>query len=142
MIECLVLGDSIAVGVSRQLPNCESIAEVGINSRNYYNTYISQVTDANSYIVSLGANDGYTNTAEWIPQLRREFPRHAQVVWLVPANNREAILAIVGLSAQYNDSTVLLTDFPLAKDGVHPTGSGYNMIAQESMRLLSYGDNR
>ena len=142
MLECLILGDSIAVGVSRQLPNCESIAEVGINSRNYYNTYISQIADANSYIVSLGANDGYTNTAEWIPQLRREFPRHAQVVWLVPANNREAILAIVSLSAQYNDNTVLLTDFPLAKDGVHPTGSGYNMIAQESMRLLSYGDNQ
>ena len=142
MLECLILGDSIAVGVSRQLPNCESVAEVGINSRNYYNTYIGQVADANNYIVSLGANDGYTNTAEWIPQLRREFPRHAQVVWLVPANNREAILAIINLSSQYNDNTVLLTDFPLAKDGVHPTGSGYNMIAQESMRLLSYGENQ
>lgn len=142
MLECLILGDSIAVGVSRQLPNCESVAESGINSRNYYNTYIGQVADANNYIVSLGANDGYTNTAKWIPQLRQEFPRHAQVVWLVPANNREAIIAVLDLSKQYNDNIVLLTDFPLAGDGVHPTGSGYNMIAQESMRLLSYGDNQ
>lgn len=142
MLECLILGDSIAVGVSRQLPNCESVAEGGINSRNYYNTYISQVADAKNYIVSLGANDGYTNTAEWIPQLRQEFPRHAQVVWLVPANNREAIIAVLDLSKQYNDNIVLLTDFPLSGDGVHPTGSGYNMIAQESMRLLSYRDTQ
>ena len=137
MIECLILGDSIAVGVSRRLTECEVIAEVGINSLNYYNVYMDQVRGADSYIISLGANDGYTNTAEVIPRLREQLPNRAEVVWLVPANNKEAIEAVINLSEQYGDNTLRLTDFPLAGDGVHPTGAGYNMLAEESVRLLS-----
>jgi lysophospholipase L1-like esterase len=136
MLECLILGDSIAVGVSRRLPECEVIAEVGINSFDYYNVYVSQVGNANRYIISLGANDGYTNTAEAISKLRERLARHAKVVWLVPANNREAIEAVLDLSARYGDNTLRLTDFPLAGDEVHPTGTGYNILAEESMKLL------
>lgn len=136
MLECLILGDSIAVGVSYRLPECEVIAEIGINSFDYYNVYVGQVGNANRYIISLGANDGYTNTAEVIPKLRERLPKRAKVVWLVPANNREAIEAVLDLSARYGDNTLRLTDFPLAGDGVHLTGTGYNMLAEESMRLL------
>ena len=135
MIECFILGDSIAVGVSRRLSECEVVAEVGINSLNYYNVYMDQVEDANSYIISLGANDGYTNTAEVIPRIREQLPKHAEVVWLVPANNKEAIEAVINLSEQYGDNTLRLTDFPLAGDGVHPTGTGYNRIAEELRRM-------
>ena len=135
MIECFILGDSIAVGVSRRLSECEVVAEVGINSLNYYNVHINQVRDANSYIISLGANDGYTNTAEVIPKIREQLPQHAEVVWLVPANNKEAVEAVINLSEQYGDNTLRLTDFPLAADGVHPTGTGYNRIAEELRRM-------
>jgi hypothetical protein len=38
----MILGDSIAVGISQQRPQCVSYAKVGINSRQYVNKNITK----------------------------------------------------------------------------------------------------
>ena len=140
MLECLILGDSIAVGIHQQLPACEYVAEVGINSYNYYKKYVTKVAESNKYIISLGANDLGMDTYTWIEKLRAELPWDANVVWIVPANNNEATNSIVYLTSKYPDEVVFIENFPLAKDRVHPTIKGYSMIAEDAMRYLAYND--
>jgi len=57
MLECLILGDSIAVGVAQFRPECVAYAKGGINSRQWVNSYITKNRSANTVIISLGSND-------------------------------------------------------------------------------------
>ena len=54
--QCLVLGDSLAQGVSIYAPQCEARTRVGINSQAFANLY-PQAGVAWSALISLGAND-------------------------------------------------------------------------------------
>ena len=57
MLECLIVGDSIAVGVSQVRPECQSIAKSGINSRDWNNKHLHKLKPARTLVISLGAND-------------------------------------------------------------------------------------
>ena len=56
MVPCLIMGDSIAVGVGQARPECSTIAEVGINSARYLQT-LHGARHAQTVIISLGVND-------------------------------------------------------------------------------------
>jgi hypothetical protein len=53
---CLSLGDSLAVGVGQQLPDCRVEAEVGITSTRYVVEHRSPHY-ADRVVISLGVND-------------------------------------------------------------------------------------
>ena len=57
MLECLIVGDSIAVGVSQVRPECASIAKSGINSRDWVTHNLGKLEPAKTLIISLGANE-------------------------------------------------------------------------------------
>ena len=57
MLECLIIGDSIGVGVSQVRTECMSIVKSGINSNTWKNTNITKLQPAKVLIISLGAND-------------------------------------------------------------------------------------
>lgn len=48
MLECLILGDSIAVGTHQARPECAVYARGGINSRDFVNRYIGKDLVADS----------------------------------------------------------------------------------------------
>ena len=58
MLECLIVGDSIAVGTATARPECVAYAKGGINSYQWLNKNIDKTPlIAKTVIISLGSND-------------------------------------------------------------------------------------
>ena len=58
MIDCLIIGDSIARGVAQAAPlECSSLTHVGINSREFNRRYNTRDFIAKTVVISLGSND-------------------------------------------------------------------------------------
>ena len=76
MIECLILGDSIAVGIGQHRPDCAVIAKVGITSQNWLKNYNNHPTFNKPYkvvTISLGSNDfKASHTAESLYDIRNK----------------------------------------------------------------------
>jgi hypothetical protein len=132
MIECLILGDSIAVGISQMRPECVVQAKSGINSEDYANSLYRhfEVAPAKKTIISLGSNDGYVESYGSMLALRELIK--GDVVWILSANNEESRYAALTIAEKFKDWVVDTRAYPLSKDGVHPTGTGYKMIAEET----------
>lgn len=130
MIHCLVLGDSIAVGVGTARPDCTTTARIGITSEAFVQTMLTP-EDADTLIVSLGANDdGTVHTEDNLRQLRQTI-RARTVIWLLPGlkDPQRAVIRAVALS--YNDR-VIDTRPQAGPDHLHPSGTGYRIIADET----------
>ena len=124
MLECLILGDSIGLGISTYLPKCKKQVRIGITSSSFNKWYVKKVSS--KYIVSLGSNDFSINTYEELLKLRLSLD--GQVIWIVPnKNNREAVFKI---SLEFGDSYFDISGTSISKDGVHPTANGYKEIAR------------
>jgi lysophospholipase L1-like esterase len=128
MLECLILGDSIAVGIAQHRPECAVYAQVGITSRGWNNKYLVKKPDAKTTVVSLGTND-YSETATFreLYALRQTLP--SKVVWILPANGVDRQTAVVKIAQMYNDATVVIPE--LSKDKIHPTARGYRELAEQ-----------
>ena len=133
MIECLILGDSIAVGIGQMRPECVVQAKSGINSEDYANGLYRHfvLTESKKTIISLGSNDGYVES--YGPMLALRELISGDVIWILSANNEESRYAALVIAKQFGDSVVDTRAYPLSKDGVHPTGTGYKMIAAETI---------
>ena len=114
MIDCIVIGDSIAVGVGSVSPNCSTIAKVGINSKNY-NIHYNHIPTANTTVISLGSNDGNMDFSKYLESLRKKIK--GNVIWILPANNAKARNIVIKIASKYNDRTVRITN---TIDNVHP----------------------
>jgi len=140
MIDCLILGDSIAVGTHMYRPECVAYAKGGINSwqwnkQNLEGDRGNNLT-ANNIIISLGSNDhAGVKTRRELERMRAAV--HAKrVFWILPAGNLKAggvdidsIQQIVEDIANRNrDWIVRIPD--VSQDGIHPTGRGYKEIAR------------
>ena len=126
MIPCLIIGDSIAVGVGQALPECRTEARVGITSNQFVHQLLSP-QQADRIVISLGVNDG--NSAFTIANLERvrESVRGHSVYWLLPAHHEHARAAIRTVAARFGDW--LIDCAPTAgPDGLHPTGTGYRAL--------------
>jgi lysophospholipase L1-like esterase len=138
MLDCLIVGDSIAVGVKQQRPECVSYAHGGWNSWQWNKKYQSTPLNAKTVIISLGSNDHqYVRTLLELQQLRQR-TKADRVFWILPAGNLKAsavdiadIQKMVTLVAeQYNDTVLPITR--LQKDGIHPSWAGYKEIAEKT----------
>ena len=133
MLECLVLGDSIASGVGQARPECETMARVGITSGAYINDLFPLVSHtAQSAVISLGVNDDIS--VDTIANLRlvRRSLSVPNVVWLLPGlkeNVRQAIRAV----ARENGDQLVETRPYVGPDHLHPSGTGYRIIAEQTI---------
>jgi lysophospholipase L1-like esterase len=128
MLECLIIGDSIAVGIGQYRPDCVVEAKVGINSRNYIKTYTLPKSELT--VISLGSNDlGMSNQYSVLYNLRSEIK--GNVLWILPANNDEARNNILTIASIHNDKVADIRQLPLSKDGVHPTTKSYETLAKQ-----------
>lgn len=128
MLECLILGDSIAVGTGLYRPKCKVLVQQGITSKGWNMSYLKSTLDAKTVIISLGSNDhSNINTREELLTLRKKV--HAEkVYWIMPAIKPNIQDIIKDIAKKNGD---LIVEIPnLSYDGIHPTMSGYKKIAE------------
>jgi lysophospholipase L1-like esterase len=129
MIDCLILGDSIAVGTHRFYNECQMVAKGGINS-SVFNKQHSENFNSKNVIISLGSNDYKgIKTLQELKSLRDRVDPNAKVFWIVPAI-KPHIQDIVKLLAEQNHDTIVYIN-ELQPDKVHPTVNGYKDIVNQ-----------
>ena len=135
MIECLILGDSLAVGVGQIRKECVTHAVSGINSYNYVNRYVLHTkgdTQAKTVIISLGSNDlQNVNTYEELDTLR-QLVTGDKVYWILPNIKETKRRAVWDVARKYNDWVIDARGYDRSSDAVHPTYKGYKGIADET----------
>jgi lysophospholipase L1-like esterase len=139
MLECLIIGDSIAVGTANVRPDCVSYAKGGINSYQWVNQNIGKTPlQAKTVIISLGSNDHKGVKTEKELETIRALTKADRVYWILPAgvhpkNNIpvETIQTMVKKVAEKH-SDIVLPITHLQKDGIHPSWAGYKELAEKT----------
>ena len=134
MLECLIVGDSIAVGVSQVRPECQSIAKSGINSRDWTGKHLQKLRPTRILIISLGANDYKgINTEGHIRSLRTN-AQADRVFWLLPSQRLKPrqVEAVSQVAAEFGDTIIPRPESNISSDGVHPTYKGYKILAEQT----------
>jgi lysophospholipase L1-like esterase len=136
MFECLILGDSIGVGLHQFMPKCQSISKGGWNTWQWNKSYLKNDLTSEVVIISLGSNDHkHIKTQVELEKLREKVKAN-RVYWVLPAGNLPAGgLSIIEvqriikmIAAVYGDQIIPIQG--LQKDGIHPTWEGYKQIAK------------
>ena len=132
MLECMIIGDSIAVGVSQQRQECITLSENGINSANWLKKYGTHMHQAGVYVISLGANDYTIDTLPNIEKIRAKVKANV-VFWLLPRIDRvpKAYEAVKEIAKRYGDR-VIERPKDISPDGIHPTVKGYKELADKT----------
>jgi lysophospholipase L1-like esterase len=137
VLECLIVGDSIAVGTKMFMPECQLQGKGGINTWQFNKMYKGSFY-ADTVIISLGSNDhkGVKTYDELFEMRQRVGAKN--VFWVLPAGNLPAggvpiakIQSIVKEIAEYHGDTVLPIT-RLQPDGIHPSWAGYKDIAEKA----------
>jgi lysophospholipase L1-like esterase len=126
LIPCLLIGDSIALGVGHTLPECRTEARVGITSWQFVDRLLSP-READRVVISLGVNDGLSRYTIPCLQRVRESVRGGAVYWLLPAHHHHARAAIEAVAARFGDRLIDCAP-EVGPDGLHPTGAGYRRL--------------
>ena len=126
MLECLILGDSIAKGISDVRPECAAYVQSGINSRDWNDRFVKKVSPARSTIISLGSNDYRNLNTEIELVALRTFVNSDHVYWIVPAIKPEKQKIVKQIAREFGDTFVIIPE--LARDKIHPTLRGYRQL--------------
>lgn len=130
MLECLIVGDSIAVGVSQYRPECLSHARVGITSKAWNNKFLTRVIGAETTIISLGSNDWNADTTLKEIITLREVIKSKKVFWVMPSIKPEIQYMVQIVADMFDDDILYVRE--TSKDGVHPTSKEYKRLAKET----------
>ena len=130
MIECLIVGDSIAVGTAQQRPECVSLSQGGINSRDWNKKNAGNSVAASTVIISLGSNDTKDIRTIWELQTLRDKVKADHVYWVMPAIKPHVQKMVQVVADSYGDT--VLPIISLQKDGVHTDTKGYRAISNST----------
>jgi lysophospholipase L1-like esterase len=138
VIDCIVLGDSIAVGTQLQRNECVSYAKGGVNSWQWNKLYSDKDLTANTVIISLGTNDHKFVKTEKELLAMREKVNGKKVFWILPVGNspesgvtlNDIQTIIKNIAIKYNDIVLPITR--IQSDGIHPSWAGYKELAEKT----------
>jgi hypothetical protein len=132
----MIVGDSIAVGVSMARPECVSYSKGGWNSWQWNKDYLAKATaqPAKTLIISLGANDHKGVKTEAELRKMRSSVKADRVFWISPGAERKPIPqeAIEKIAKEYGDIILNRPMNHMSADGIHPTGKGYKELAERT----------
>ncbi len=130
MLDCLILGDSIAVGTHQFRPDCVALAKGGINSWQWNKNYASHLEPAKTVIISLGSNDhkGVKSIKELLAL--RDKIKDSRVYWILPTINSQGREAVTLVAEQYGDTVLPITR--VQPDKIHPSWAGYKELGQKA----------
>lgn len=130
MLDCLIIGDSIAYGISNIRTECVSYVQSGINSRNWNTKWLSHIKPAKNVIISLGTNDlKDIDTFEELNKLRSTIKADS-VYWVMPPIKIDVQQAVWLVSVRYCDKVIKTEN--LSNDNIHPTYKGYVELANQT----------
>lgn len=136
MIDCMIIGDSIAVGTSIARPECLSFAKGGWNSWQWNKDYLAKASEqpTKTLIISLGANDHQGIRTEHELRKMRSAVKADRVFWISPGKERKPRqqTAIEKIAAEYGDTTLPRPEAHMSADGIHPTGRGYKILGEQT----------
>jgi hypothetical protein len=136
MLECLILGDSIAVGTKMFAPKeCVSYAKGGYNSWQWNKKWGKSPLDAKIVVISLGTNDHkYVRTEAELRKMRKRVHSN-RVIWIMPPCNKTFcktdINAIIQEIAHEHGDMIISTK-RVQSDGIHPSWNGYKELVKEA----------
>jgi hypothetical protein len=133
MMECLIIGDSIANGVSHGMPDCVVKAEIGIDARTFIVKHLKsafvQDGEYHKVIISLGSNNHDNQKILTDLRLIRSKIHGEKVYWILPSEkqpqSRTDVLVVAGENMDY------VIDLPvklLGPDQIHPRVAGYDYL--------------
>ncbi len=132
----MILGDSIAVGVSMVRKECVSYAKSGWNSSLWNKDYLHKAIEKpyHTIIISLGANDTKNISTEIELRRMRMNITGKRVFWIDPGKDRKPLAhdAIIRIAKEYGDIVLPRPKEHMSADGVHPTGTGYKLLAEQT----------
>jgi lysophospholipase L1-like esterase len=135
MLDCLILGDSLAIGVGQVRTECATYAKSGISSFHYVNRHVLHTqgnTSAKTVIISLGSNDlKNIDTYDELDTLR-QLVKADRVYWILPNIKEEKRRAVATVAEKYKDNVIDARSVDRSPDGVHPTYQGYKSIAEKT----------
>ena len=138
MLDCIVLGDSIAVGTHQQRLDCVSYSKGGINSWQWNKMFGNNSLTANTVIISLGSNDHkYVKTYDELLRIRQKV-KADKVFWILPYGNLKASgvdiesirIMIREIAVKYGDIVLPITR--VQPDNIHPSWAGYKELAAKT----------
>jgi len=134
MLECLIIGDSIAVGTHQFSKHCAEYAKGGVNTWQWNRTYQNKDLTARNVIISLGTNDhSGVNTFQELMNMRTRVDAD-RVFWILPPCNdkfcKPAVNEVVEIIAKNFGDTIIGTQ-KLQADAIHPSWSGYKELADK-----------
>lgn len=126
MIDCMIIGDSIAVGTQQFRKECVAYATGGLNTKQWNNKYRSADLTASNVIISLGTNDhdGVNSFKELLAMRQRVTAE--RVYWIMPPI-KPHIQAMVEIIAKNFNDTIITTN-RLQADKIHPSWAGYKEL--------------
>ena len=131
MIDCLIMGDSIAVGTAQVRQECVSYSKGGINSYKWLNTNVDKSPyEAKTVIISLGSNDHKYVKTETELRTIRALTKANRVYWILPAIKPDIQEMVKKVAAENGDTVLPITR--LQKDGIHPSWAGYKELADKT----------
>jgi lysophospholipase L1-like esterase len=134
MLECLILGDSIAKGISDVRKECVAYVKSGVNSHDYVNRFLlnSSNNSAKNIIISLGSNDlANIETYEELDTLR-QMVKADRVYWILPNIKETKRKQVWMVAKKYNDMIIDARGYDRSQDTVHPTYKGYKNMAEQT----------
>ena len=131
MLECLIMGDSIAVGTEMFKKECVAYAKGGINSKQWLDNNVGKSPYiAKTIIISLGSNDHqYVKTEEELRTIRK-LTKADRVYWIMPAIKPNIQEIVKKVANEYGDTVLPITR--LQPDGIHPSWAGYKELAEKT----------
>ena len=139
MLECLIIGDSIAVGIGQARPECVTLARSGITSENWYRGYAYNPYFLDPYrvvVISLGTNDMRGMTSEMLFNIRQKITA-PMVVWILPSVTLKPIQVTVikEIANEFKDKILPIHDH-IGPDGIHPPNlNEYRKIGDKIKQL-------
>jgi len=130
MLECLIVGDSIAVGTQQFRQECALVGKGGINTWQFNKNYAQKIQPAETVIISLGSNDhdGVNSFKELLAM--RQKVEGKRVFWIMPAIKPHIQEVVQIIAKNFGDTVLPITK--LQPDRVHPSWSGYKELAEKS----------
>ena len=140
MLDCMIVGDSIAVGVATVRTECVSYSRGGWNTWQYNRDYLKTVSrqPTRDLIISLGSNDHKGVKTESELRTLRGSVNARRVFWILPHGNLKASNVdiekirdiIKKIALEYGDALVPIAS--VSPDNIHPTGKGYKELAEQT----------
>jgi len=141
MLECLILGDSIAVGIGQARPECVTLARSGITSEAWYKGYAYNPYFRDPYkvvVISLGTNDMRGMTSEMLFNVRQKITAPL-VVWILPNRTLKPVQVTIirELANEFHDKVLSIHDH-IGPDGIHPPNLiEYKKIGEKLKQLTN-----